>query len=85
MDPILYGNFTSRLNHSCDPNCWVIPVITDGKYSIAMYAIKNIEKGEELTFDYCSYTESLEEQKKSICLCGEYKCKIFYLQFTNSH
>lgn len=57
LDPMLYGNFTSRLSHSCDPNCWVIPVIVNGKYSISMYSIREIGYQEELTFDYCSYTE----------------------------
>ena len=42
VDPLYYGNFASRLSHSCNPNCWVIPVISNGKYSISMYAIKNI-------------------------------------------
>ena len=44
-----------------------------------MYAIKNIVEGEELTFDYCSSTESIEEHKKSICLCGDQICKFYYL------
>jgi SET domain-containing protein len=30
IDPILNGNFASRLSHSCDPNCWAIPVISNG-------------------------------------------------------
>lgn len=42
LDPILYGNFTSRLSHSCNPNCWVIPVVVNGKYSISMYALRDI-------------------------------------------
>lgn len=42
VDPILFGNFTSRLSHSCNPNCWVIPVISEGKYSVAMFAIRDI-------------------------------------------
>jgi len=81
VDPILYGNFTSRLSHSCNPNCWVIPVIVDGKYSVCMYALRNIRMGEELTFDYCSFTENEEEMKNSHCLCGEKICKIYYLKF----
>lgn len=27
IDPIIKGNFASRLSHSCNPNCWAIPVI----------------------------------------------------------
>lgn len=28
IDPIINGNFASRLSHSCDPNCWAIPIIS---------------------------------------------------------
>ena len=58
VDPILKGNFSSRLSHSCQPNCSTITTIVKGKYVIAMYATKDIKYGEELTFDYCSVTES---------------------------
>lgn len=58
VDPILRGNYSSRLSHSCDPNCATITTVVNGKYVIAMYAIKNIQYGQELTFDYCSVTES---------------------------
>lgn len=85
VDPILFGNFTSRLSHSCNPNCWVIPVISEGKYSVSMFAIRDIECHEELTFDYCSYTESREEMENSHCLCGESSCKIYYLKLVQAH
>lgn len=59
VDPIRKGNFTSRLSHSCDPNCGTITTISEGKYVVAMFAFKDIHYGEELTFDYCSITENL--------------------------
>ena len=40
IDPICYGNFASRLNHACDANCATITTISNGKYLIALYAIK---------------------------------------------
>jgi len=42
------SNTARYINHGCKPNCEV--EIEDGKLMI--YAYKNIEKGEELTFDY---------------------------------
>lgn len=58
VDPINKGNYSSRLSHSCDPNCGTVTTVSDGKYTIGMYALKSIAYGEELTFDYCSTTES---------------------------
>ena len=58
VDPILIGNYSSRLSHSCDPNCATITTVVDGKYVIAMFATRDIRFGEELTFDYCSVTEN---------------------------
>lgn len=54
VDPILYGNFASRLSHSCSPNCQTINKVRKGKYSIGMFTNKEITYGEELCFDYCS-------------------------------
>ncbi len=59
---------TARLiNHSCDPNCesWI-----EGK-RIFVYAIRDIEEGEELTFDYGFDIENYEDHP---CRCGSEKC-----------
>jgi SET domain-containing protein len=45
VDPIIYGAYSSRLSHSCSPNCSTVIHVVDGKYSIGMYAIKDIEYG----------------------------------------
>ena len=55
VDPILHGNYSSRLSHSCVPNCQTVNKIrSDGQYSIGMFTNKEIAYGEELCFDYCS-------------------------------
>lgn len=54
IDPIRKGNYSSRLSHSCDPNCGTICSIANGQYYVGMYALRDIKHGEELTFDYCS-------------------------------
>lgn len=54
VDPILHGNYSSRLSHSCFPNCQTINKVRNGQYSIGMFTKKDIAYGEELCFDYCS-------------------------------
>ena len=65
------GNFswnTARLlNHSCDPNCeaWI------EEKQIFLYSLRDIEPGEELTFDYGFDLENYEDHP---CLCGSENC-----------
>ena len=56
----------AALNHSCDPN-----VILDTA-NLLVYACKDIEKGEELSFFYPA-TE-WEMDAPFICLCGSSSC-----------
>ncbi len=68
----LDGDFkynTARLiNHSCDPNCEV-----DGiGLKIWVYAIKNIKKGDELSYDYgFSFDKDFKDYP---CKCGAANC-----------
>ena len=68
----LDGDFkfnTARLiNHSCNPNCEV-----SGKgLKIWVYAIKDIKKGEELSYDYGFSFD--EDFKQFPCRCGAKNC-----------
>ncbi len=68
----LDGDFafnTARLiNHSCDPNCEVF-----GKgLRLWVYAMKDIKKGEELSYDYGFSFD--EDFKNYPCKCGTDKC-----------
>ncbi|CAD8179326.1 unnamed protein product [Paramecium octaurelia] len=83
VDPINKGNFSSRLSHSCNPNCGTVTTVSNGTYVIGMYAMRDIQFGEELTFDYCSFTESKQEQLQALCLCGSENCKKYYLGLSN--
>lgn len=85
IDPIFNGNFASRLSHSCNPNCCTFPVVSQGRYFIGLYAIRDIQPGEELTFDYCSFTENQKEYEDSICLCGTEVCNGHYLHYAKKH
>ena len=79
VDPIFYGNYGSRLSHSCTPNCGTVTMVAEGKYSIGMYALTDIKYLDELTFDYNSITESREEHLNAVCLCSSSVCRSFYL------
>ena len=68
----LDGDFkynTARLiNHSCDPNCEV-----DGVgLKLWIYAIKDIKKNDELTYDYGFSFD--KDYKDFPCRCGAKKC-----------
>lgn len=84
VDPSKMGNFSSRFSHSCEPNCGTVITVSDGRYYIGMYAFRPISYGEELTFDYCSMTESNYEHLHSICLCGMRRCRGNYLTLSNN-
>jgi SET domain-containing protein len=57
------------INHSCDPNCEADEI--DGKVIIT--AVRKIEAGEELTYDYNLYDGDLEDE--SPCFCAMKGCR----------
>ena len=63
------GSIDENLNHSCNPNCYV-----DFR-QLTLVALKEIQKGEELTFDYNTSEYDLIDQGCSFtCLCGSLNC-----------
>ena len=68
----LDGDFkfnTARLiNHSCEPNCEVF----GSGLKIWVYAMKNIKKGEELSYDYGFNYD--DDYKDYPCKCGAKNC-----------
>ncbi len=68
----LDGDFkynTARLiNHSCNPNCEVYGT----GLKVWVYAIRDIKKGEELTYDYGFGFD--EDYKDFPCRCGAKDC-----------
>ena len=59
------------MNHSCDPNCITQKWSVNGDTRVGLFAIKDIEPGTELSFNY--QFESVGEDKKQ-CLCGAQNC-----------
>src|SRR5579863_7869971 len=57
------------INHSCDPNCEVDEI--DGRVLIT--AIRNIDAGEEITYDYNLYDGDLDDEAP--CFCKAKTCR----------
>ena len=55
-----------------------------GHLTIAVYTLRHIRPGEELTFDYASVTESEREYHAATCLCGTARCRGSFLTFSGS-
>ena len=55
-----------------------------GRLTIAVYTLRHVHEGEELTFDYASVTESEKEFRDAICLCGTSGCRGSFLTFSGS-
>ncbi|MBK1834223.1 SET domain-containing protein [Roseibacillus ishigakijimensis] len=71
LDGSVEWNAARLINHSCDPNCIAYTVEGDGEDRIIIYALRDIEKGEELTFDYGFDLECYEDHP---CRCGAANC-----------
>ena len=54
------------INHSCEPNLGILG-------SIVLVAMREIEVGEELTFDYATCDDSDYDEFE--CLCGTVSCR----------
>jgi SET domain-containing protein len=63
------GNADDLINHSCNPNGGL--VCADGR--IRFRAIRDIARGEELTFDYSTTMD--EDGWEMNCLCGDPGCR----------
>uniref|UniRef100_A0A1I8AGR7 Histone-lysine N-methyltransferase SETMAR n=1 Tax=Steinernema glaseri TaxID=37863 RepID=A0A1I8AGR7_9BILA len=83
IDARLNGNISRFINHGCDPN--LVPCIvrfnSEAPHA-ALFACRQIEKGEELCYDYgplesgdISGDVSLERRKR--CHCGARNCRGF--------
>ncbi len=59
-----------RFNHSCEPNL-------GQRGQLSLVSMRDIKKGEELTFDYAMTLCKIdsEEPFKMRCLCGKKKCR----------
>lgn len=88
VDGEFFSGPTRFINHSCDPNLRIFARVADHSdkliHDLAFFAIKNIEAGVELTFDYVDGAEEGNtqdqrdpEKKKDMtkCLCRSKDCR----------
>ena len=73
IDATNRGGIARFLNHSCDPNCKTRIVNADGVHHVVIYAKRDIEPYEELTYDYRLPYES--RSKAIVCNCGSLNCR----------
>ncbi len=69
LDGNFEWNIARLINHSCSPN--TIAYLEDDETKVGIYALKDIKKGSELTFNYGF---DVDQYKEHICLCGANNC-----------
>jgi SET domain-containing protein len=69
-EKIIDGHGTAMfINHSCDPNCETDEI--DSR--VWVIALRDIQAGEELTYDYMLYDGA--DDDPALCYCGSQKCR----------
>ncbi|KAH8555751.1 hypothetical protein BGW37DRAFT_478411 [Umbelopsis sp. PMI_123] len=71
IDATKKGSVARFINHCCSPNCSAKIITVDKQKKIVIYANRDIELGEEITYDYKFPIEA----EKIPCLCGSKYCK----------
>lgn len=84
VDPVMVGNVGRFLNHSCQPNLSMVPVRVHSLVPrLALFSNRDVEPGEELTFDYSgghaqgTDASSAGDLQRKVCLCGAHNCTGF--------
>ncbi|XP_063797368.1 histone-lysine N-methyltransferase SETMAR [Pseudophryne corroboree] len=98
VDPTYKGNLGRFLNHSCQPNLFMLPVRTHSMVpKLALFAARDIRAGEELCYDYSGRAFNLGgetqdgdrggdeggRRSRKRCRCGTAACS-GYLPFDGS-
>ncbi|TKA72426.1 hypothetical protein B0A55_05400 [Friedmanniomyces simplex] len=76
VDATKKGGIARFINHSCSPNCTAKIIKVEGTPRIVIYALKDIGKNEELTYDY-KFEREYGSTDRIPCLCGSANCKGF--------
>ncbi|PIA90642.1 Histone-lysine N-methyltransferase, H3 lysine-4 specific [Cercospora beticola] len=76
VDATKKGGIARFINHSCSPNCTAKIIKVEGTPRIVIYALKDIMKNDELTYDY-KFEREIGATDRIPCLCGSANCKGF--------
>lgn len=74
IDATKKGGIARFINHCCNPSCTAKIIKVDGKKRIVIYALRDIEANEELTYDY-KFERETNDAERIRCLCGAPGCK----------
>lgn len=89
VDATSYGNVSHFINHSCEANLVIYAVWIDcydtNLPTLALFASRDINVGEEITFNYMAsaYNEENSESNRTVssgaiaCLCESSSCRKF--------
>lgn len=67
----LKGEHTGFINHSCNANCRIVIAVN----TAFLLANRDINKDEELTFDYSTTSTDTLEEWSMVCGCHRYFCR----------
>lgn len=71
IDATRAGSIAHLINHSCEPNCYSRVISVLGDEHIIIFAKRDIDQWEELTYDY----RFLSNEQQLPCYCGFPKCR----------
>lgn len=74
IDATKKGGIARFINHSCSPSCTAKIIKVEGKKRIVIYALRDIEANDELTYDY-KFERETNDDERIRCLCGAPGCK----------
>jgi hypothetical protein len=66
------ANLSRFINHSCDPNCIVQQINVNGRMRCGIFALRDIESNEFLSYDYHFDTKHGD---RFFCCCGSKNCR----------
>lgn len=72
IDARLVANLSRFVNHSCEPNCRLLQINVNGRMRCGIFALRNIDEGEFLSYDYHFDTKHGD---RFICCCGSLMCR----------
>ena len=76
IDASKKGGIARFINHCCEPSCTAKIIKVGGKKRIVIYALRDIKRNEELTYDY-KFERETNDEERIACLCGAPGCKGF--------